>query len=329
MLRPHAEEPRANLSSELPRLRPSFRALALLVLVAPVLVGAQGTPNTPTATPSANSKTNAPATKAADKLGDKKTVSAEPVAPISDNSFLIEEAYNQEAGVVQHISTFSRINGSKAWGYSFTQEWPVVSQKHQFSYTVPLAHTEDFSGSAVGDVMLNYRYQLVLDEESGWAISPRLSYQLPTGDVNKAMGLGGAGWQVNLPVSKTLGESFVTHFNVGGTIVPHEAPVLNGNHDATMKQYFAGQSLIWLAHPNFNLMVEAIWSRSETTVKGLGTTHEDQALLVPGFRGAINVPGGLQIVPGVGFPIGVGASKGVRQLFLYVSFEHPFSSAGK
>ena len=28
-------------------------------------------------------------------------------APISDNSFLIEEAYNQEPGVVQHISNFS------------------------------------------------------------------------------------------------------------------------------------------------------------------------------------------------------------------------------
>ena len=29
---------------------------------------------------------------------------------IQDNSFLIEEAYNQEANVVQHISTFSRMS---------------------------------------------------------------------------------------------------------------------------------------------------------------------------------------------------------------------------
>lgn len=29
-------------------------------------------------------------------------------APIQDNSFLIEEAYNQEFGVVQHINTFTR-----------------------------------------------------------------------------------------------------------------------------------------------------------------------------------------------------------------------------
>jgi len=40
--------------------------------------------------------------------------SAQPAAApaaIEDNSFLIEEAYNQEAGVVQHISTFARQPG--------------------------------------------------------------------------------------------------------------------------------------------------------------------------------------------------------------------------
>ncbi len=53
---------------------------------------------------------------------------------IQDNSFLIEEAYNQEAGVVQHISTFTRLRGGD-WVYTFTQEFPVASLKHQLSYT--------------------------------------------------------------------------------------------------------------------------------------------------------------------------------------------------
>src|SRR5262245_17587450 len=48
-----------------------------------------------------------------------------PEPPIADNSFLIEEAYNQEAGVVQHISVFQRDWRSSAWAYSFTQEWPL------------------------------------------------------------------------------------------------------------------------------------------------------------------------------------------------------------
>ena len=55
--------------------------------------------------------------------------------PIADNSFLIEEAYNQEAGVVQHINTFVRPDGGGAWAYSFTQEWPLRGMRNQLSYT--------------------------------------------------------------------------------------------------------------------------------------------------------------------------------------------------
>jgi hypothetical protein len=45
---------------------------------------------------------------------------------IEDNSFLVEEAYNQEFGVVQHIQNFQRYWNSKDWIYTFTQEWPVM-----------------------------------------------------------------------------------------------------------------------------------------------------------------------------------------------------------
>jgi hypothetical protein len=37
---------------------------------------------------------------------------AQGTPPIQDNSFLIEEAYNQEPGVVQHISVFTRTRSS-------------------------------------------------------------------------------------------------------------------------------------------------------------------------------------------------------------------------
>src|SRR5689334_6991910 len=83
---------------------------------------------------------------------------------IQDNSFLVEEAYNQEFGVVQHISTFTRFWNSKDWAYSFTQEWPVPGDsRHQLSYTLLLQESGSFpdSGAGIGDVALNYRYQLV------------------------------------------------------------------------------------------------------------------------------------------------------------------------
>src|SRR5690348_18415661 len=59
---------------------------------------------------------------------------------IQDNSFLIEEAYNQDRGVVQHISTFQR--SGDAWTYSFTQEWPVGGIRNQLSYSLALIHQD-------------------------------------------------------------------------------------------------------------------------------------------------------------------------------------------
>jgi len=52
--------------------------------------------------------------------------------PIQDDSFLIEEAYNQERGVVQHINTFQRLH-SGDWVYTFTQEWPVPVRRNGLS----------------------------------------------------------------------------------------------------------------------------------------------------------------------------------------------------
>lgn len=63
---------------------------------------------------------------------DSAKASSDPV--IQDNSFLVEEAYNQEAGIVQHIQTFQIQRGTSDFDYSFTQEWPVTSIKHQLSY---------------------------------------------------------------------------------------------------------------------------------------------------------------------------------------------------
>lgn len=47
---------------------------------------------------------------------------AEGAKKIQDNSFLVEEAHNQEAGVVQHIQSFMYLRQSKEWAYTFTQE---------------------------------------------------------------------------------------------------------------------------------------------------------------------------------------------------------------
>ena len=250
---------------------------------------------------------------------DTKPATPKEAPPIADNSFLMEEAYNQEYGVVQHISTFQRSREGE-WVYSFTQEWPAPNQKHQLSYTVPVLHLDGVK-TGVGDVAINYRYQMVgADDEPLW-ISPRLSVYLPTGDASAGRGAGGLGVEVNLPVSYALSEKLVTHWNAGGSYTRVSNDLLGRGSSRGLR---GGVSAIWLLAPTFNVMLESVASRLEL-VDAQGRSDVSTSYVVsPGVRGAINFKSGLQIVPGIAMPIGVGSSSGQRDLFLYLSFEHPF-----
>lgn len=245
--------------------------------------------------------------------------------PIQDNSFLVEEAYNQEFGVVQHTSTFTRLWNSKDLVYTFTQEWPAPGNpRHQLSYTLAWQHAGAFpgSGSGVGDLLLNYRYQLIGSGETRVAFSPRLSLILSTGDASVGRSLGGTGVQANLPLSVVIFPKLVTHWNAGATVIPHAANAF-GAHAAS-SSYNLGQSVIWLAKSRFNVMLETAYSRSQVVMDRQATAWTQCLYLSPGIRWAYNLKNGLQIVPGVGIPLGVGPSQGEKVVFLYLSFEHPF-----
>lgn len=245
---------------------------------------------------------------------------AEEAKKIQDNSFLLEEAYNQEDGVVQHIQAFQYMK-NKTWGYTFIQEWPVPKQTHQLSYTIPVYHlNEDGNATGIGNVLLNYRYQLI-PPKGPIALAPRLSLVLPTGDYKKGFGKGAPGLQINIPLSVELSDKFVTHWNVGTTFTPNAKGT--GGAKAHTLDFNSGASIIWLVTENFNLMFETAWNSSQS-VEANGTKKVDNTLFInPGARFAINFKSGLQIVPGIAFPIGVGPSKGERGIFLYLSFEHP------
>src|SRR5205085_1770666 len=100
--------------------------------------------------------------------------------PIHDNSFLIEEAYSQEAAVVQHISNLFFDRSLATWAYSLTDEWPLGGQRHQLSATIPLSSSAVGRGAAVGDIALNYRLQLIGSGETRLAVTPRFTAILPT-----------------------------------------------------------------------------------------------------------------------------------------------------
>jgi len=261
-------------------------------------------------------------TTALSAQSSKPLESREEAPPIQDNSFLIEEAYNQERGVVQHINTFFHATRGSAWTYAFTQEWPVRGQSHQLSYTIPISRIGDGSvrGTGLGDIAVNYRYQIRGSEKV--AIAPRLTVLLPTGDSRRGLGSGGTGVQVNLPISVELPARLVAHSNAGMTYTPRALDTFGNS--AAARSYLLGQSVIWLAHPKLNLMLESTWTVSHEVIGSRQTERSSELLLSPGVRGAIDFASGLQIVPGVAFPFGIGSSRGERAVFVYLSFEHPF-----
>jgi hypothetical protein len=243
--------------------------------------------------------------------------------PIQDNSFLIEEAYNQEAGVVQHINAFLRGRESGEWAYSFTQEWPLGGVDHQLSFTLPAQGGSAEGGRGIGDVTLSYRYQLVGDGGAPVAVAPRFSLLLPTGSVEEGRGAGAVGFQINLPVSAVVSSRWVTHWNAGATYTPSAENA--AGREAGTRSYNLGQSFIWQPTATVNLMLETVWESRQAVAESGGTESEESLFLSPGLRWALNLSSGLQIVSGVALPIGVGPSAGDRSLFLYLSFEHPFT----
>lgn len=248
-----------------------------------------------------------------------------PAEGVQDNSFLIEEAYNQGPGVVQHILSVTHLTNRMAgpdereWSFNFTQEWPAFSQTHQLSYTVPYSFVsaDDQWDDGVEDVLINYRLQALMESETMPAFAPRLSLILPTGDEEKGFGSDTLGVQVNLPVSKIVSSRWTLHGNAGATVLPDVR-----GHD--LVGYNLGASAIYAVNPNFNLMLESVVNWDEEVNDGGRAERTVSAYVSPGFRYAFNHPGDAQTVIGVAAPVGVTSDSADYGVILYASFEHFF-----
>src|SRR5687767_7475182 len=128
---------------------------------------------------------------------------------IQDNSFLIEEAYNQEQGIVQHISIFRSYRGSSDFDAAFTQEWPLGGITHQLSYDLPVIRFAKETG--IGDVRVNYRYQWIGSGLTLLAVSPRISVAFPTGDWKQGRGAGAPSVEGMLPLSHVISPLLTQH----------------------------------------------------------------------------------------------------------------------
>ena len=236
-------------------------------------------------------------------------------AKLEDNSFLIEEAYNQPTRVVQHISTAELHHG--ATGFSFTQEWPLGGPKWQGSYT--LAGEQDH-GFEVGDALLNLRWQARGGEGEALFLAPRLSVIVPVGDGDKLAGNGGFGLEGAIPLSWEAAPRLSFHANVGASWRPSGE---NGAGDqaATLEPFVGGSAVVFVT-PKFNLLAETVWRKGETVTGDGATTGEWTQYLTLGARVGIDLPHGVQLVPGAAYMPALGDVP--TRSFVYLSIEHGF-----
>ena len=241
---------------------------------------------------------------------------------IADNSFLVEEAFNQEAGIFQNI--FGAVRMNDQWAATFTQEWPVLSQTHQFSYTLSFLQTGERTG--VGDALLNYRYQAWMDSPGHPAFSPRASLVLPSGNEDDGLGNGSLGVQINLPFSKQTGD-WAWHWNAGLTWLPRaEASFQQGDlrvvRKETLTSPFLAGSSIYRLRPMFHLMLESVLYFDQS-IEQDGTVRETTFVLSPGFRTGWNL-GEKQLIVGLALPVSW-RNDADAGAFFYLSYELPFS----
>ena len=235
---------------------------------------------------------------------------------ITDNSFFVEEAFNQDPGVVQNIFGI-HATGDGSWESAFTQEWPIRVHAHQFSYTVDFVRGETSSG--IGDTMLHYRFQAFDETARRPAFSPRVSLVVPTGSAARGLGDGSAGWEVNLPFSKQLRDLYV-HWNAGFTQLPR-AQAGAARHNLLTPRVAA--SGIWRVRPMLNAMLESVFEWPEA-IAGAATERSYATTVVPGLRTGWNA-GEAQTIVGVGVPVTFTAGTTDAGVFGYFSYELPFS----
>ncbi len=248
-----------------------------------------------------------------------------------DNSFLLEEAFNQPMGVIQHISslTTDKFHGGN-WVYSFTQEIPLTDLTHQISYSLyyNVLNSADVNRkSGFGDLYVSYR-PYVLGEKDWAMVIPRFTLIVPTGKAIDGQGCGGWGGQFNLAVTKRLSRKLVSHYNAGVTLISKADKYLSTTigdsqliYEKNLSYKNIGASIVWYPMRKLNLLLEYVSNFGSDIEASGNISHNHQLTLNPGMRFCID-NGRMQIVPGVSMPLNIEKGQPMQSgLFFYLSFE--------
>lgn len=253
-----------------------------------------------------------------------------PIDGFDDYSFLLEEAYNQERGEVQH--TFNAIyrhdSKRRGWVFNFEQEWWLFTEDHQIAFSLPFFHLWEEGGKqrGVGDIQIGYRYQLTDEGSKIPAIAPGFSLILPTGDRDKGTGYGVIGYEWTIAASKKVSPRLALHANFGLTYLPKVRVRLDEQRRLSPKRslmsYDAAASVVFAVLPDVHMLLEWVGEFEEEINEAGKRKRAFKALLSPGIRTALINKDDLQTVLGISIPIGVTGAADNYGVFLYFSIEH-------
>jgi hypothetical protein len=211
-------------------------------------------------------------------------------AVIEDNSFLIEEAYNQDSGVYQFIQMYQ---ATKQDDYEFSSEMPLTDRVHQLSLDLSMRRS-DKNVQELNETKLNYRWQPINREII--LVADRLGLVAPVGQ-------GSYGIENVLASTWKINEIWVNHWNIGYRLHPDKNAFL-----------LAG-SMIYLLSDKFNVLFETMLKKDEVTTLQIN----------PGIRFDIGDQfEETQIIPGISLPIQILNGQQAAGILLYLSFEPKF-----
>jgi len=253
-----------------------------------------------------------------------------PIDGFDDNSFLVNEAYNQDRGEVQHTlnAFYSNDFKRRGWSFKFDQEWWLFTEDHQVAFSIPFFHLreEGERQHGVGDIGIEYRYQLTQERPNIPAVAPGFGLILPTGNRHKGTGKGVVGYEWSIAASKKVAARLALHGNFGLTYLPKVRVPLDGDQRLSPKRslvsYDVGASAVFALSSAIHMLLEWV-GESEEEINGKGKKERNfKTILSPGIRAAVVNKDDLQTVVGVGIPIGVNRPADNYGVFLYFSIEH-------
>jgi Putative MetA-pathway of phenol degradation len=252
-----------------------------------------------------------------------------PIDGFDDNSFLVEEAYNQDRGEVQHTLNAVYSNDFKrhGWSFKFEQEWWLFSENHQVAISIPFSHLreEGERQRGIGDIQIEYRYQLTEERPNIPAVAPGFSLILPTGNRHKGTGNGVVGYEWSIAASKKVASRLALHANLGLTYLPKVRVRLDDprlSPKRSLVSYDLGASAVFALSSDIHMLLEWVGEFEEEIDDKGKKRREFKALLSPGIRVAAINKDDLQTIVGVGIPIGVAGPADNYGVFLYLSVEH-------